>query len=123
MVSLTLHPKGLRPFISNWSEIASMMRQRLEQELITCNDEKEHLRLSTLIQQLARADIRAADISGTLLPVIPLNLSVDGHELSLFSVISTIGTPQDITTDEIRIECFYPMNDATRTFFETLRDR
>ncbi|MEO0347538.1 MAG: XRE family transcriptional regulator, partial [Pseudomonadota bacterium] len=38
--------------------------------------------------------------------------------LSLFSVISTFGTPQDVTTDELRIETFYPTDAATRAFFE-----
>ena len=53
----------------------------------------------------------------SLLPVLPLELNIDGLELSLFSVISTFGTPQDITTDELRIEAFYPSNEATQTFF------
>lgn len=120
IISLTVHPSGLRPFIKNWDDIAVLMRHRLEHELVSCHDEGEHFRLSTLVQQLARADSKVADLSSSLLPVLPVELSIGPHELSLFSVISTIGTPQDITTDEIRIESFYPMNEQTRVFFQTL---
>lgn len=56
----------------------------------------------------------------SLLPVLPLELNVNGLELSLFSVISTIGTPQDITTDELRIEAFYPTDEKTDSFFKSL---
>ena len=33
--------------------------------------------------------------------------------LRLFTTIATLGTPQDITLQELRIECFFPMDDAT----------
>lgn len=41
-------------------------------------------------------------------------------QLSLFSMISTIGTPQDVTTDELRIEAFYPTDSATELFFRSM---
>lgn len=120
LIELTLHPDGLQPLITNWPEFATMMRQRLEQELIACSEEQEHLRLSTLIQQLARQNISRAAEHTSLLPVVPLNLKIAGQQLSLFSVISTIGTPQDITADEIRIESFYPMDEDTKAFFNAI---
>jgi hypothetical protein len=33
--------------------------------------------------------------------------------LRLFTTIATLGTPQDITLQELRIECFFPMDDDT----------
>jgi hypothetical protein len=30
-----------------------------------------------------------------------------------FSTVTTLGTPQDVTLQELRIECFFPMGDAT----------
>jgi hypothetical protein len=38
--------------------------------------------------------------------------------LKLFTTIATLGTPQDITAEELRIEAFFPMDDATA---DTLR--
>ena len=42
-----------------------------------------------------------------------------GTSLRLFTTIATLGTPQDITLQELRIECFFPMDEATA---ELLRD-
>ena len=59
-----------------------------------------------------------APLTDGLLPVLPLTLNLGGVTLSLFSVISTFGTPQDITTDELRIEAFFPADETTRQFFD-----
>jgi len=37
--------------------------------------------------------------------------------LDLFTTLTTLGTPQDVTLKEIRIECFFPMNDETGEVF------
>ena len=49
-----------------------------------------------------------------------MRLVIDGHlafgpdRLSFFSVVSTIGTPIDITAQELRVEAFFPSDAATR---------
>jgi hypothetical protein len=39
--------------------------------------------------------------------------------LQLFTTIATLGTPRDITVQELRIECFFPMDDQTATTLRT----
>ncbi|MNN52750.1 hypothetical protein D3C81_1674660 [compost metagenome] len=39
---------------------------------------------------------------------------------SLFSTLTTLGIPQDVTLEELRIECFFPADEATRAVFESL---
>ena len=41
-------------------------------------------------------------------PVLPMHFREDGTELQLFTTIATLGTPQDITVQELRIESFFP---------------
>jgi hypothetical protein len=48
-------------------------------------------------------------------PVVDLRFALAGAELSFFSVTSTIGTPIDVTAQELRIESFFPADDATRS--------
>ena len=43
----------------------------------------------------------------------PLERALGDHELSLFTTLTTFGTPRDITLDELAIELFYPADDAT----------
>ena len=40
--------------------------------------------------------------------------------LRFFSVVSTIGTPVDVTAQELRVEAFYPADDATAEGWLTL---
>ncbi|HSU04181.1 MAG TPA: hypothetical protein VLI93_01290 [Acetobacteraceae bacterium] len=35
----------------------------------------------------------------------------------MFTTIATLGTPQDITLQELRVECFFPMDDVTASTF------
>lgn len=37
-----------------------------------------------------------------------------GQRFNFFSAITTLGTPQDITVQELRIESFFPADDPTR---------
>jgi MmyB-like transcription regulator ligand binding domain len=37
--------------------------------------------------------------------------------LRLFTTIATLGTPQDVTVQELRIECFFPADEATARIF------
>ena len=39
--------------------------------------------------------------------------------LRLFTTIATLGTPQDITVQELRVECFFPMDDVTARTLRT----
>lgn len=116
---LTLHPQGLRPFIANWQQAAPSFIRRLRSEAMASCDELLQRRLAAFIE-LAGPIEHGDDVSESLLPVLPLELTINGLELSLFSVISTFGTPQDITTDELRIEAFYPTDAQTEQFFRSM---
>jgi hypothetical protein len=53
------------------------------------------------------------DYTAELLPVVPVEFSRDGRTLRYFSMVTTVGTPQDIAAQEIRQENFFPTDDAT----------
>jgi hypothetical protein len=48
-----------------------------------------------------------------LVPVIDVHFHFGGTMLRWFSVVSTIGTPVDITAQELRLEAFFPSDDDT----------
>jgi hypothetical protein len=60
----------------------------------------------------------AGDVA--LVPVLPLEIAKDGACISLFTVIATFGTPQDVTADELRIESLFPADEATERLFRGL---
>ncbi|MEL7023567.1 MAG: helix-turn-helix domain-containing protein [Pseudomonadota bacterium] len=112
---LTLHENGLKRFITNFDQAASAFLQRLRAEAESSGDEERLAQYSKLLE-LVDASLESPAVS-PLLPVLPLDLDIHGIRLSLFSVISTLGTPQDVTTDEIRVESFYPNDEDTERFF------
>jgi hypothetical protein len=45
-------------------------------------------------------------------PVLPIHFRRGETSLRLFTTIATLGTPREVTLQEVRIECFFPMDDA-----------
>jgi len=117
---LTIHPDGLRQYISNWEEVAGPFVRRLKREAMESGDAKMMERCNALIAYAG--DLSEEQMNQPLLPILPLEFKLGELTLSLFSVISTFGTPQDITTDELRIETFYPTNDASARFFSDMQN-
>ena len=50
-------------------------------------------------------------------PVLPMHFEKAQTKLRLFTTIATLGTPQDITLQELRIQSFFPMDSETRDVF------
>lgn len=113
---LSLHPGGLRPFITNWDEIAPSFVRRLRSEAWASGDDAMRERFERFIS-LAGPLPETDEPHASLMPVLPLELEVAGRALSLFTVITTLGTPQDVTADELRVEAFFPADATTEAFF------
>ena len=52
--------------------------------------------------------------------VVPFELALGGAIARLFTTYTALGTPSDITTDEIVIELFHPADRATKALLATL---
>ena len=70
-----------------------------------------------LLEELGRypgVDLRRrAPEPDAAVPLIPLTFAKDGTSLSYFSLITTVGTPQAIAAEELRLECMLPVDDET----------
>lgn len=119
---MTFSKHGMRPFISNWNELATKMMQRLQREL-SADPENDYL--AALHKEIA-SSFQYADKLGVLgnltpiAPILPMHMSVSGITLKTFSIISSFGTAQDITAEEIKVETFFPADEFTKTFFQRL---
>lgn len=103
LARLLFHPDGLRPFVANWSSIAPLLWHRARREADAFGREE----LKAVLEELGA--VQDANALGSadgpaLVPVLPLILEKEGVRLSMFTVIATFGTAQDVTTDEMRIE-------------------
>ncbi|MET1074487.1 MAG: hypothetical protein ABWY11_17705 [Umezawaea sp.] len=61
------------------------------------------------------ASLRSLDTSTPLLPIVLIRYALGDRRFDHFSTVTTLGTPQDVMLKELRIECFFPVDDATRS--------
>jgi transcriptional regulator with XRE-family HTH domain len=121
LMRLLFHPDGIRPFIANWAAAGPLTWHRAEREAETIGGQE----MAALLDELRAfqdAETLAPVEAPPLVPVLPLVIERDGVRVSLFSVISTFGTAQDVTADELRIESFFPADDATEALFASLAE-
>lgn len=112
---LMFHPEGIRPWVVNWRDIAPLLWHRARREAETLGGAD----MKALLAELAPhqdPETLAAPRESPLLPVLPVVLEKDGLQLSLFAVMATFGTAQDVTTDELRVELMFPGEDGTEAF-------
>jgi len=120
ILRLTLHPKGLKPFIQNYQEVASVLLKRLHREALL-DDLGSYS--SSLYEELmaVNSEIRfTTELLEGHVPVLTTEFENKGTHLSVFSSITTLGTPCDITLQELRIESLFPMNTETEKWFVAL---
>jgi transcriptional regulator with XRE-family HTH domain len=119
LVRLLFHPEGLRPFVANWTSIAPLLWHRARREADAVGGE-ELKRVLAELGPVQDADALGSADGVALVPVLPLILEKDGVRLSMFTVISTFGTAQDVTTDEMRIESFFPSDEETEAVLRAI---
>jgi transcriptional regulator with XRE-family HTH domain len=111
-------PHILRPHLVNWPEVVRYFVRSVEADAAADATPETAALLERL---LGYEDVRAALAEGPPAhaagPVLPMEFEKGRTRLRLFTTIATIGTPQDITLQELRVESFFPMDDATRQAF------
>ena len=112
-------PDGLRPFIVNWDEVALYFLRGVQADAIADGTPETGALLARLLavpgapalsQGLTPAEGQA--------PVLVIHFRRGETSLRLFTTIATLGTPHDVTLQEIRVECFFPVDDATARVFQ-----
>jgi len=120
MLHLMFDPDGMRPFVANWEDVAKGLIQRVYRESVgrVVDDKTKELLATLLAYPGVKTDwknpkaLSAAPVTPTM-PVIPLSFVKENQVLNYFSMVTTVGTPQTIAAQELRIECMFPADDAT----------
>ena len=107
-------PDVLRPFLVNWVDVVRYFIRSVEADALADGTEKS----AALLQRLlgydgVRAAVKTQASEAANSPVLPMHFRKGDTSLRLFTTIATLGTPQDVTVQELRIECFFPMDDET----------
>ena len=118
ILKLTVHPDGLRPWIVNWPDLAEAMRVRVRREAAIGAPDPE---LRSLLEEAEAlmpksGEPREAPIGMALSPILSLQLRRGDLSLAWFSTVATLGTAMDAELEELRIEFFFPADDATERY-------
>ena len=113
---ITLHPDGLASRIANFQEWSEHLLTRLHRQALLSQD--------PAVAELERELLTYPGVepaSGVTEPAemlfVPLQLRLpSGAELSLFSTLATFGTALDITLEELSIESFLPVDQASDSY-------
>lgn len=110
-----LHPAAWKPRIVNWDEVAGALIERLHREVAAAPG--DHALAALRDRALALPGVPTAwhrpRPAETILPFVPVHLRHGDLELRMFTMITTLGTPMDVTAEELRIETYFPADDET----------
>jgi transcriptional regulator with XRE-family HTH domain len=119
---LAFHPQGLRPFIENWEAVAARIIRRVHRE-VAANPWDEKMK-RFLEELLSYPDVPSRwctlDLGDSPPPFLTINYRWKNSTLRLFSALTTFGTAVDIALQELRIESFFPADEATRILLNRL---
>lgn len=112
-------PDALRPLIANWRDVALYFVRGVQADALHDGTAETAALLDRL---LAYPDVpRLAQLPGDddrRDPVLAMEVVKGDTTLRLFTTLATLGVPQDVTVQEIRIECFFPADLATADVFK-----
>jgi transcriptional regulator with XRE-family HTH domain len=115
VVRMMFDGDGLRPHVTNWPDVAEALIGRLRRESIGgLQDDTTRALLSEVLGYPGvPARPRSTAPAPANVPIVPVRFAKNGFEFNFFSTVTTLGTPQDITAQEVRLECFFPLDQAT----------
>lgn len=103
----------LRPFVPNFAEVGPALVQRIHREAVAgvVDPQTDALLAEVLALPGIPPEWRRPDLALPIVPVVPVRFARDAVAVSYFSMVTTVGTPQDVTAQEIRLESFFPVDD------------
>jgi transcriptional regulator with XRE-family HTH domain len=119
----SLHPQGLAALTDNFAEWAGVLLATLRRAIDASGDAG--------LQQLEQEVLAYPNVAAVLpvgstgaladLPqLVRCTLRLPQGRLSMFTTLTTFGTPRDITLDELSIELFYPSDSASEALLRAL---
>jgi transcriptional regulator with XRE-family HTH domain len=120
VLKLILDPDGLRRSLVNWEEVCTDLLHWVQREAMGDGPGSEATRLLDELMALPGIAQAASqpNLDRRALPFLPVQLRKDALTLNLFTTITTLGTPHDVTVHELRLESFFPADAASRAWFE-----
>jgi len=106
-------PDVLRPYLVNWDDVVRYFVRTVEADAAMDGTAETAALLDRLLGYRNVRAVLKDPMSDAAGPVLPMHFRKGDVSLQLFTAIATLGTPQDVTLQELRIESFFPIDGAT----------
>ena len=112
-----LTDENVKRYLTNWDQLAPQILALVRQEVFEIDTLNSAFRLLKKLETKMDLDTIATKESARAdVPLFTMHFKKEDLELSFFSTYTSFGTPHDVALQELRIECFYPADEATKAF-------
>ncbi len=123
VLRLLFDPNGVRKIIVNWEAIAKSLLNEAYRRLAWARDDT----LKDLITEILAypgvpARWREPDLEAPHELILPMELNVGGNIARMFSTVTTVATPHDVTLQELHVEVFYPADAETESVLQSYEE-
>ncbi|MEA2940069.1 MAG: hypothetical protein QOD09_598 [Bradyrhizobium sp.] len=112
-MKMFLSPDELRPFVENWGSVAAALLVRAQHEAMAAPLDlalQSTWRELTKLPGVAAPQLNENEAPG---PLCEVRLRHGDVSIGLIGAVLTLGTPQDVTLQELRVEMFMPADAAS----------
>jgi transcriptional regulator with XRE-family HTH domain len=122
VLHLVFDPSLVRRIIVNWEVIAKSLLNEAYRRLAWARDDE----LKKLIAEILRypgvpARWHEPDVEAPHELILPMELNLGGRIARMFSTVTTVATPHDVTLQELHVEAFYPADPETELLLQAYR--
>lgn len=122
LLRMLFDPHLARSFVCDWQRVAGSLLSRLHREVLSRPGNGEMAAL--LRELLAFPDVpeslRHPDFSTPSEAVLAFRLERGDLELAFLTTMTVFNAPQDVTLEEVRLESYVPLDEATQKACERL---
>lgn len=119
LLRLLFQPEGLREVLDDWEEVARISIQRTYWDAAAQGPAGPAARILEEVLALPGVprDFHRVRVEEPLPLILPMTLRSGDHVARLFTTITTLGTPADLTAQEIRVETLFPADETTEAWY------
>jgi transcriptional regulator with XRE-family HTH domain len=124
LLHLLFDPNGFRKVIVNWESVAKSLLNEAYRRLAWARDDAlKNLIAEILAYPGVPARWREPELEAPHELILPMELNLDGNIARMFSTVTAVQTPHDVTLQELHIEAFYPADADTERVLKLYEDR
>lgn len=122
LARMTFEPQGVQEVLVNFDEIGRALLWRIQREVLAEPGDGPLRRLLSELLKMPTVDERwrDVDLSVSSSPSIVVHLRSAAYELRFLTMVTAFQAPQMVTLDELRIETWFPADEATATMCHEL---